>query len=134
MSCDQTYGVNFCGFDDIIFKHPDCPKRDLSKCCPPHNYFPETPLGDTNFYICNQIDNEKIFRRLQCGQKVIPEYRPGFEVCREQINLNDGNIEHPHINMINPCDDLQNPFTPCKGDGGETGEIQTSKVSSFNLS
>ena len=54
MSCDKTYGVTFCGFDNMGYDHPDYPKVDLSKCCPTPCYFPETPLGDTNMYICNQ--------------------------------------------------------------------------------
>ena len=118
MSCGKTYGVTFCGFDNMGYDHhPDYPKVDLSKCCPKPCYFPETPLGDTNMYICNQEDTEKIFRRLECGQRVIPEYRPGFEICRQQVDLNEQELVHPTINMLNPCDDLQNEFTPCKGDG-----------------
>ena len=116
MSCDKTYGVTFCGFDNMNINHPDCPKRDMSECCKPQNYFPETPLGDTNLYYCNHDDTEKIFRRLECGQTVIPEYRPGFEVCRQQVDLNN-QLTHPDIKMLDPCNDLQNPFTPCKGDG-----------------
>ena len=113
---DNTYGVSFCGFDNVKFNHPNYPKINMGECCKPQNYFPETPVGDTNLYICNQDDTEKIFRRLECGQEVKPEYRPGFEVCRQQIDLNE-QLTHPNIKMINPYNDLHNPFTPCKGDG-----------------
>ena len=61
MSCDKTYGVTFCGFDNMGYDHPDYPKVDLSKCCPTPSYFPETPLGDTNVYLCNHDDTEKNF-------------------------------------------------------------------------
>jgi hypothetical protein len=115
MSCDKTYGVTFCGFDNMNYNHPDYPKVDLSKCCPKTDYFPETPSMDTNLYICNHDDTEKIFRRLECGQKVIPEYRPSFDICRQQVDLNE--IIHPHIGMLDPCKEHENEFTPCKGDG-----------------
>ena len=29
MSCDKTYGVTFCGFDNMGYDHPDYPKVDL---------------------------------------------------------------------------------------------------------
>jgi hypothetical protein len=114
MSCTKTYGVSFHGYDNYTYDHPDYPKLSNEQCGP-NNYFPTPPLGDTGLYICNQEDTTKIFKRLHCGQKVIPEYRPGFEICRNQVNKNT--VQHPQIDMINPCNDLQNSFTPCKGDG-----------------
>ena len=114
MSCDHTYGVQFCGYDNLTFKHPDYPKLDPTECCKP-GCFPPDKIGDTQFYICNGEVTDKIFRRLHCGQQPIPEYRPSFEVCRQQVDKNT--VTHPQINMIDPCSDPQNTFTPCKGDG-----------------
>lgn len=116
MSCDKTYGVTFCGYDNININHPDCPKINMNDCCKVESYFPESSMGDTKLYIQKDEDREKIFRRLECGQTVIPEYRPGFEICHQQVDLNN-QLTHPNITMINPCDDLKNTFTPCKGDG-----------------
>jgi hypothetical protein len=120
MSCDKTYGVSFCGFDNYTYNHPDYtnhPAHPNNGCkCEVTNYFPESKIGDTGFYVCDQEVTDKIFKRLHCGQEVLPEYRPGFEVCRQPVNLN-GNMSHPRIDMIDPCSDPMNSFTPCKGDG-----------------
>ena len=120
MSCDKTYGVSFCGSDNYTYNHPNYtshPAHPNNNCkCEVPNYFPETKIGDNNFYICNQEVTDKIFNRLHCGQQVIPEQRPGFEVCRQPVDLNDG-LTHPQIDMIDPCKDHDNEFTPCKGDG-----------------
>jgi hypothetical protein len=115
MKATQTYGQSYCGYDNIVVNHPDhCNKK--YDCGPVPDYFPNTPLGDTTFYICNNEPTDKIFKRLECNQKPIPEYRPSFEVCRKTVDMNDL-PPHPKIVQVDHCADLKNEFTPCKGDG-----------------
>ena len=65
MACNKTYGVSFCGFDNYTYDHPDYtfhPAHPNNNCkCEVPNYFPETSIGDNNFYICNQEVTDKIF-------------------------------------------------------------------------